>query len=142
LREIVIDASVAAAVLITDEWTPLVVPMQELLGTARLHAPMHWPMEIASVIVNAERRGRLTAADRARYLSEARDLQAVLDLVSSEPSMAITDLAIATGLSVYDAAYLEVALRLNCELATNDRKLITAATAGGVAVLSTLAALP
>ena len=139
MKNIVIDASLIAAVLVNDEWTPAVPAVRERLAMAKLHAPMHWPMEIASVIVNAERRGRLTAADRANYLAQARDLQALLDIISSEPSAAITDLAIESGLSVYDAAYLEIALRLDCELATNDRRLITAAAARSVSTISTLA---
>lgn len=136
MRRIVVDASITAAVLITDEWSATVPEVREALRTADLHAPMHWPIEIVSLLVTAERRGRINATERGLYLEQARALQAVIDFDAVERGLAISDLAIATGLSAYDAAYLEIAQRLRADLATNDRKLAAAAQARGLAIVS------
>ena len=107
------------------------------LRNAEVWAPAHLPIEIGSLLVSAERRGRIDRTERLAFLEASRQFFELLDDVSSGPSAVITDLAIESGLSVYDAAYLEIAVRRSAVLATNDRKLIAAAIARGVAVIST-----
>lgn len=135
---IVVDASLAAALLIPDEWTEAVPVVEEVIAAAELHAPLHWPIELVSVLVTAERRGRLTPAVRAALVVRGQRLSALIDIDDPTPSLAIADLAQATGLTVYDAAYLELALRRGADLASNDRKLIAAARERGLGIVTTL----
>lgn len=138
MRPVVVDASITAALILPDEWTEKVPQVSRELTEAELYAPMHWSLEIGSIMVTAERRGRITSEERRSYLEKAEGFQGLLDMVSGGPSVVITDLAMAMGLSVYDAAYLELAIRLGARLATNDKRLVNAATANALETLSTL----
>lgn len=136
------DASVLASFILPDEWTTSVPEIMALLRQGPVWAPAHLPIEIVSLLISAERRGRIDRQQRLTFLDASRQFIELLDAVSSGPSLAIAELAMATGLSAYDAAYLEIAVRRDAALATNDRKLIAAAAACGVATLSTLPARP
>lgn len=137
MKPIVVDASIAAALLIPDEWTARVPEVAQELIDSPLHAPLHWPIELASVMVTAERRKRVTAGERRLYLVKAAEFEMLLDIPLIDPSTVISDLAIATGLSAYDAAYLELTERLGARLATNDASLAKIAVKRGSAVITT-----
>ena len=89
--------------------------------------------EIRNVLIANERRARIDQADSARFLMRLRGLRLVRDESHEEES--VMALARAHGLSAYDAAYLETALRRSDTLATLDRALATAAGAEGVSVI-------
>lgn len=99
-------------------------------------APVIWRLEVANGLAMIRRRGRMTEEDATRALSH-------LSLMPIEPdpetwSRAWSDtLALAEGhrLTVYDAAYLELALRRRLPLATLDKELREAAGACGVEVV-------
>jgi predicted nucleic acid-binding protein len=97
--------------------------------------PPLWFLEVANVLLVAERRRRITRADSARFL----DLLGELPLVVAE-SEAISGMAtlVALGrelsLSAYDAAYLHLARRERMPLASRDRALTSAARRAGVAL--------
>ena len=78
----------------------------------------------------AHRRGRLSSLQLADALSRMDKLPIAID--QSVPLMAIRYLAERHNLTIYDAAYLELALRLDGQLATFDRTLAAAAKANGV----------
>jgi predicted nucleic acid-binding protein len=134
----VLDASLVAAILLPDEWTEATTRLQRQLDGATLHVPAHWAVEIGSLLTMAKRRGRITDADRIDYIAMAKAFDPVVDEVSLRRSVEITDLALETGLSVYDAAYLELAMRLGTALATNDRALAAAGRARNITIWSTL----
>jgi predicted nucleic acid-binding protein len=130
----VIDASVAMAWCFEDEATPATDSVLDLLGNDHVVVPAIWPLEVANVLLVAERRGRLTEAQASRFL----ELLAQLPInVDTSP----TDMAgiVATGrrhtLSSYDAAYLHLAERLGATLATLDKPLAKAARKAGVQLL-------
>ena len=81
-----------------------------------------------------ERRGRIQPADTARFLTLLERLPVDLDV---QPSVFTSVLPLARGyaLTAYDAAYLELAMRLRLPLATLDDRLRDAATRGGVLLL-------
>jgi len=137
LRRIVIDASLAAALLIPDEWTYAVPAIEDVIASAELHAPLHWPIELVSTLVNAEHRKRMSVAARTSAIIRAQRLLALIDVDDLLPSLAIADLAATTGLTAYDAAYLELALRRGADLASNDGDLIDAARSRGIPVVTT-----
>ena len=136
MTDFVIDASVALAWCFKDELTEAISQLLEQLQSGTAAVPTLWPLEVANVLALAERRSRITAAESARLIA----LLATLDIsVDGEaPSLAfarILDLAREGRLTVYDAAYLELAMRLGVPLATKDRALSDAAVRLGVAVL-------
>ena len=130
----VIDTSVAMAWCFEDEATQATEAMLDLLGTDQVIVPAIWPLEVANVLLVAERRGRLSEAQASRFL----ELLAQLPInVDTSP----TDVAgiVATGrrhtLSSYDASYLLLAERLGATLATLDKPLAKAARKAGVQLL-------
>ena len=84
----------------------------------------------------SERRGRISPQQVAATLADTVDLAVEIDESHNEAST--LDLARRYELTVYDAAYLEVALRRNLPLATLDRRLREAAETMGVAVVRSL----
>ena len=130
----VIDTSVAMAWCFQDEATQATEAVLDLLRTDQAVVPAIWPLEVANVLLVAERRGRLTEAQASRFL----ELLAQLPInVDTSP----TDMAgiVATGrrhtLSSYDASYLLLAERLGATLATLDKPLAKAARKAGVQLL-------
>lgn len=96
--------------------------------------PSLWRLELANGLVMAERRQRLTEADSARFLCLLESLP--IEVVPDYHDVAsMVTLARAHGLTAYDAAYLEIALRTGLPLATLDGQLNRAAKAAGVAVM-------
>jgi len=126
----VIDASITACWAFRDEDHP-----QADLALARLRkdeafAPALWWFEVRNILVVNERRKRLTQADSGTFLRELARLPITLDRTPEESE--VLRLARTHRLSVYDAAYLELAQRHRVELATLDGDLMEAARAEAV----------
>jgi len=96
--------------------------------------PAVWWFEIRNALVVNERRGRLHQADTARFLRNLTQLAIRIDRAPAEA--ALLALARQYRLSVYDAAYLELAQREGQVLATLDEALRRAAMEVGVGLLS------
>lgn len=97
--------------------------------------PGIWPLEVANVLVAAERRGRLKETDSIRFLALLAELP--LRVIQESPRRItgeILALARETGLSSYDASYLDLAMREGVPLATLDQALRNAAAKVGVAL--------
>jgi predicted nucleic acid-binding protein len=88
--------------------------------------------EIRNVLVLAERRKRIAAARTTAFLSDLALLQFSVDDLPREAS--VLDLARRRSLTVYDAAYLELAQRTGAPLATLDHALRVAAKKEGIAL--------
>jgi predicted nucleic acid-binding protein len=98
-------------------------------------APALWPLEVLNVLIQAERRQRIDAVTRERLVGFLRDLPVEIDDETVQQAWAASaGLAARFRLTVYDAAYLELAQRQRLPLATLDRELRTAANALDVAV--------
>lgn len=130
---VVIDASVAAAWCFSDERADAAERALEELSRGGGAVPAIFWYEIRNVLVSNERRGRIGHADSARFLVRLHGLGLWQDHDHDEETLMA--LARRHGLSVYDAAYLETALRRGDSLATLDRALAAAATAEGVAAI-------
>lgn len=129
----VLDASVTLSWCFEDEGGDYAVRVLEALRSSEAVAASLWPLEVANGLATAERRGRLDAAASARFMELVLALPIAVDPVSRGRGMAATyGLARARGLSAYEAAYLELALRQGIPLATLDARLREAATAEGV----------
>jgi predicted nucleic acid-binding protein len=93
-------------------------------------------LEVQNGLLMAERRKRLTTSDSGIFNELLSGLQLTTDY--STPDRAgsqIRDLAITHGLTIYDAAYLELAIRENLEIATLDEQLRAAAAAADVTLV-------
>lgn len=130
---IVVDASVSGGWCFGDEATPYTDAALEVVAGSGAVVPTLWLYEIANMLTIAERRGRVTREDVVRVHESMAALPIEVDQprgVSSLP--ALTHLARDHGLTAYDAAYLELALRTRSTLATRDAALRTAAARAGV----------
>ena len=130
---IVVDASIAAAWCFPDERADAAERVLDDLPQLGGVIPAVFRYEICNVLIVNERRGRIDQTDSARFLMRLRDLRLLRDDAHDEET--VMSLARRRVLSVYDAAYLETALRRGDSLATLDRDLASAATAEGVALI-------
>jgi predicted nucleic acid-binding protein len=132
----VVDNSVALAWCFEDEQTPAVMELLDRVTETGAFAPSLWPLEALNGLLTAERRKRVDARRRHRLAGFLRALPVTLDTETADQAWTATvRLAERHRLSVYDAAYLELAQRRKLPLATLDQDLIKAAKATGVTQL-------
>ena len=132
----VVDASVAIAWLFEDEVTPETEAVLDRLSDQEAHAPGLWELEVANVVLSAERRGRISEIASAQIMERVRDLP--IRINPDNPRLHhLLEVARRYGLTSYDAAYLTLALQLNLPLATLDRDLAVAAGLADVALVIT-----
>ena len=132
---IVVDASVAMAWGFPDEGSEYAAAVLLRLERETMLVPALFALEVANALVMGERRKRLRQAEIQRFVDLLEGLSMVQD-VQPRGVMMTAVLAIARehGLSAYDAAYLELAIRAGAPLATLDKALRTAARKAGVTV--------
>ncbi len=136
MTDLVLDASVALSWCFKNEATAAGDRVLERLGDKAASVPAIWSLEIANVLTLTERRGRITPANSSEFIALLETLDVVVD--EETPSRAldrVLDLARAERLTAYDAAYLELAMRLGIPLASKDADLCDAAERLGVNVL-------
>lgn len=129
----VLDASVAASWFLDEIDHPHVGLAWNMMRTDSAAVPSIWWYEIRNVLLMAERRKRLTPQDADHAWRRIRLLRVEVDPVPDDQRC--LTLARRHALSVYDAAYLELAQRISCPLATRDRALTAAAKAESVALI-------
>jgi predicted nucleic acid-binding protein len=133
---LVIDASAVLAWCFEDEGGPEADALIERVAADGAAVPGLWALEVANGLVSGERRGRIKAADSAAFVAMIEELPIVADPATGARALHETmSLARAHRLTAYDAAYLELAMRLGRPLATGDRSLRAAAGRVGVALL-------
>lgn len=125
----VIDPSVALAWLLPDETTTRATAIrEEIENGAEAWIPAHWWLEIGNGLLMAEKRGRIAAGQvsHALTLMDALPFEEDDNTAEQVPGR-IFSLARKHGLTIYDAAYLELAQRRGAILATFDDQLVKAA---------------
>ena len=133
---LIIDSSVALGWCFEDEHTPATISVLDQLAETGAAAPVLWSLEVLNGLIMAERRGRLNATQRHQLGGFLRDLPISLDHETANQAWTATLLlAERHGLTLYDAAYLELAQRLDLPLATLDKELRAAAGSLGVTLL-------
>jgi predicted nucleic acid-binding protein len=126
----VLDNSVALAWCFEDEQTPAVMALLDRVVETGAMAPLLWPLEALNGLFAAERRRRLDAAKRTKLAAFLRDLPITLDPDTAEHAWeAMARPAERFKLTIYDAAYLELAQRRHLPLASLDQDLRDAAAA-------------
>jgi len=133
---VVIDSSVTLGWTLADERTEATASILRLVAENGAVAPSIWPVEVANSLSVAVRRKRISLTTRDSHLADLATLTIDLDEHTAANAWSVT-LALADrfGLTVYDAAYLELAMRRRLPLATLDNALIAAGPAVGVAIL-------
>jgi predicted nucleic acid-binding protein len=132
--DFVIDASVTMAWCFEDEATTAADEALDRLRESHAVVPTIWNLEVANVLLIAQRRSRVSEAQVARFVRLLGSLPITTDPAPIDIA-ALLNLGRRHSLSSYDASYLELAERLGAPLATLDVKLAAAAHTAGVHVL-------
>jgi predicted nucleic acid-binding protein len=130
---LVLDSSVVGCWCFPDEASPIADAAFDQLGADQAIVPVLWWFEVRNVLVINERRGRIDPPGSGAFLADLERLPIHLD--RRPDSDAVIALARTHRLTVYDAAYLELALRADVPLATLDQRLARAARAARVPLL-------
>jgi predicted nucleic acid-binding protein len=137
LKTLVVDGSAMLGVVLVDEHSHITAATIEALRKPRLlPIPAHWWIEVANGLLMAERRKRITRVDLTEAIGFIRTFPLVVD-PETDTRVAGETLALARqyNLTIYDAVYLELAIRHSSILATSDKALARAAEATGVELL-------
>jgi predicted nucleic acid-binding protein len=129
----VVDASVAACWFMPDERHPVAEVAYRRIARDPAVAPVLWWYELRNMLIINERRGRLDSDKTDRVLRLLRGLPVSID--SDVEEEALMQLARRHQLTVYDAAYLELAKRRDHPLATLDDALSKAARSERVVLI-------
>jgi predicted nucleic acid-binding protein len=133
----VLDASVALAWCFSDETTPAALELLEKLAFESAFVPEHWALEVGNILIAAERRKRISYAKTIEFLTLLENLNIQIDDETAIRGFReILSLSYSEGLTTYDAAYLELAMRLGVPLATKDMQLQKAAAHVGITIFS------
>lgn len=133
---IVIDASSTLPWYFQDESTPATEALMNRVLAQGAVVPAHWRLEIANGLRTGIRRGRIDRAYQDASLSDLEELPIRIDAETNQHAWKATvALADRYELTVYDAAYLELAQRARLPLATLDKDLGKAARESGVETL-------
>src|SRR5271165_1712396 len=127
---LILDSSVTMARLYTNETTPAIVEVFDRVISGGAWVPSLWRLEVANALEFGARRGRTDAAFRDAGLRDLALLPIRVDSETAAHAWGETlRLAENHRLTLYDAAYLELALRRGLPLASLDAELRAAATA-------------
>ncbi len=133
---LVLDSSITLAWAYSDEMTEPVMQIFELLTQGGAWVPALWRLEVANVLEMGVRRKRHDKNFRDATLADLAQLPIQADPQTDQQAWSATlRLAERHQLTLYDAAYLELALRRSLPLATLDEDLREAAGKEKVRVL-------
>ena len=127
----VADNSVVLAWFVSSQSTAYSEKMLRRVAREPIHVPVVWALEFANALRQLERRRKLKPDATAELLDAVDALGLQID-ASPPGQRRLLDLARQYDLSVYDASYLELAIRLAVPLATQDGALAAAATKAGL----------
>jgi predicted nucleic acid-binding protein len=135
--EFVLDSSVTMSWFFDDEATAATDKLLDRLNSdGRAIVAAHWALEVSNTLLMAERRKRSTVAESSHFIAILDVLPIEADQeTASRASTSSMELARAQGLTLYDSAYLELAMRRSLPLATLDKQLRAAAKKAGVPCL-------
>ena len=135
---LVLDSSATLAWIYSDETTDPIRRLFDAVADDGAVVPALWRLEIANSLTVAVRRGRIDANFRRAVLSDLALLDVTADDHTDVHAWGETlSVADRFQLTVYDAAYLELAQRRNLPLATLDRELRVAAKSLGLHLMGT-----
>lgn len=134
-QNFVLDCSVTMTWCFSDEATHYTRAVRDSLIEVTAVVPSLWPLEIANVLWGAECKKRISQLQSTRFLDMLESCPIIID--DAAPRLArtsILELARIHTITVYDAAYLELAIREQLPLATLDKLLLQAAKTEHIAL--------
>lgn len=132
----VLDCSVAISWCLVDENDNYANAILAMMPDSEAYVPGIWSLEIANTLLVAERRNRITTEQSELAIALLQSLLIRVDESTNSYALSSTLLlGRQEGLAAYDAAYLELALRLQLPIATLDNRLAEAATRCGVGLV-------
>ena len=132
----VVDASISLAWCFEDESTSATdIVLHRLIIEGGI-APAHWPLELANALRFAAGSGRVDEQAIARARSIVMELPVDVLPVETSTALGLIEPARSHDLTVYDAAYLELADIRGLGLATLDKRLAAACRTVGVALVA------
>ena len=134
----VLDASVTLGWVFTDEHSATSDALLAQVADQGAVVPALWRLETASALQNGIKRKRIDAAYRDSAIQKLLRLPIEIDPDTNDYAWTTTlHLADVHQITVYDASYLELALRRGLPLATRDEQLAAAAISAGATLLPT-----
>ncbi len=131
----VLDCSVTMAWCFEDESNNYTEKVLEAVSQSTALIPILWSVEVANCLFVAERKKRISHTKALAFRECLRDLFIVIDeYLIKQPVEIILDLARESGLTAYDAVYLELAIRKNLPLATLNKDLKQATKKMGIEI--------
>ncbi len=132
----VVDVSVALPWNLTSRANALTRRAAEIVVRDGAFVPFHFQLEYCNALAMLLRQTRISRDQFEIALVNIRDLDLAIDVSPvGDVQVSILPLALRHGLTLYDAAYLELALRTGLPLATRDDALIAAARSAGAGLL-------
>lgn len=126
--DFVLDCSITMAWCFEDESSDYTDSILENFNEATALVPTIWSLEVANVLLLAKKNRRITEIQAASFIDALSALPIVVDQSTTSRAMhSIFVLAGQSDLTIYDAAYLELAIREKIPLLTLDKGLIKAA---------------
>jgi predicted nucleic acid-binding protein len=133
----VIDASVAVAWCVRTQATALSYAALATVSETGGHVPAQFWFEVLHSLERLQRRGGVSRTVVGEFVESLSELAITIHPAYEAPEMVLLHtLSRQWGLSIYDAAYLELASRLELPLATRDESLARAAHEAGVALFT------
>ena len=124
----VVDNSVVMSWCFKDETNHYADVVLDRLSEAKAFAPSIWPLEVANVLLVAERKKRLSKADSAHFIKLLSQLPIIVEHEQPKNIMTVLlTLARTNNLSSYDASYLFLSIKKGIPLATSDTRLMETA---------------
>lgn len=134
----VIDSSITLNWLLYDEQTPESDELFDLVSEQGATVPSLWRLEIANALQVAVRRKRIDAVYRDTCIKKLQQLPIEVDSETDKQAWNATlHLSERHNITVYDASYLELALRRGIPMATCDQRLAKAAREAEATILPT-----
>ena len=119
MTEWVFDTSVTMAWCFDDQCTPRTEALLEKLGRQPATVPGHWSLEVANVLAIATKSGCISSPKRTAFIRMFDAFSIHVDPETHRLAWNdILRLADTCRLTSYDAAYLELAMRIGVPLAT------------------------
>lgn len=133
---LVLDSSATLAWIFGDETTLALERVFEEVAERGAVVPSLWRLEVANCLAMARRRGRIDEEFRRAALADLSLLDIVVDAHTDASAWVDTaELAERFGLTLYNAAYIELASRRALPIATLDAEMRAAGRALGLRVL-------
>lgn len=132
---LILDNSVVCGWLLANQATPYSDAIATRLLDDRAAAPALLRLEYTNVLRTACKRGRINVQQAQDALAELAAIPIDIDVDPPDAGQVLA-LALRYDLSSYDAAHLDLALRRQWPIATQDEALAEAARIAGVGVVA------